>query len=60
MEIQYAGANSDDAVLSAFQIADLGGSSPAPEPSTLALVAASLVTLGAFARPTLKLGKFVN
>ena len=50
MEIQYAGTHSDDAVLSAFQIDDLGGSSPIPDPSTLGLVAASLVTLGAFAR----------
>jgi hypothetical protein len=50
MEIQYAGTNSDDAVLSALQIDDLGGSSQVPEPSTLALAAASLVTFGAFAR----------
>jgi hypothetical protein len=56
MEIQYAGTNSDDAVLSAFQIEDLGGSSPTPEPSTLALVAASLVTLGVLARRRQKLG----
>jgi hypothetical protein len=50
MEIQYAGNNSSDAVLSGFQIDDLGGVASTPEPSTLALAAVSLLTLGALAR----------
>lgn len=42
MEITYAGDNSSDAVLSAFQVDDIGGI-VTPEPSTVLLVGAGLL-----------------